>query len=148
MGLVTLQHVGSSQTRGWAHLPCTGKWTQPQDHWLFSCSVMSDSLQLHGLQHAKASLSFTITWSLLTLILIELVMPFNHLILDRPLLFLPSIFPTSGSFSLSWLLASGDQNIGASASIFPMNSQGWFPLGLADLISLQSKGFSRVFSTI
>ena len=57
-------------------------------------------------------------------------------------------FPTSGSFPMSWLFASVDQSIRASAlaSILPVNIQGLFPLGLTGLISLQFKGFSRVFS--
>ena len=57
-------------------------------------------------------------------------------------------FPASGSFLMSWLFSSGAQSIGASASasVFPMNIQGWFPLGLTGLISLLSKGVSRVFS--
>ena len=58
-------------------------------------------------------------------------------------------FPASGSFPVNWLLASGGQSIwaSASASVFPMNIQGRFPLGLTGLISLQSKGLSRVFSS-
>ena len=58
-------------------------------------------------------------------------------------------FPISGSFPMSWLFASDDQSIGASASasVLPMNMQSWFPLGLTGLISLQSKGLSRVFSS-
>ena len=57
-------------------------------------------------------------------------------------------FPASGSFSMSWLFSSGDQSIGASASasVLPMNIQDWFPLGWSCLITLQSKGLSRVFS--
>ena len=57
-------------------------------------------------------------------------------------------FPTSGSFPRNQLFASGGQSIGvsASASVLPMNIQYWFPLGLTGLISLQSKGLSRVFS--
>ena len=55
-------------------------------------------------------------------------------------------FPSSGSFQMSLLFASGGQNIGTSASVLPMNIQGWFPLGLTGLISLQSKGLWRVFS--
>ena len=57
-------------------------------------------------------------------------------------------FPASGSFPMSRLFASGDQNIRASAlaSVLPMNIQDWFPLALTGLISLQSKGLSRVFS--
>ena len=57
-------------------------------------------------------------------------------------------FPASGSFPMSQLSISGGQSTGASASasVLPMNIQDWFPLGLTDLISLQSKGLSRVFS--
>ena len=61
---------------------------------------------------------------------------------------LPS-FPASGSFPMSQLFTSGDQSNGASASatVLSVNIQGWFPLGLTSLISLQSKGHSRVFNT-
>ena len=57
-------------------------------------------------------------------------------------------FPTSGSFLMSWLFASGGQSVGvsASASVLPMNIQGWFSMGSTGLISLQSKGLSRVYS--
>ena len=76
-------------------------------------------------------------------------MPSNHLILCHPLLLLPSIsLPASGSFPMSQFFSSGVQSIGASASasILPMNSHGWFSLGLTGLISLLSKELSRVFS--
>ena len=71
-------------------------------------------------------------------------MPSNHLILCHSL----QSFPASGSFQMSRLFASGGQSIGASASasVLPMNIQGWFPSGLTGLISLQSKELSRVFS--
>ena len=71
----------------------------------------------------QASLSFTISWSLLKIMPIELVMPFNHLVLCRPLLLPPSTFPASGSFPMNQLFASGGQSIGASAStsILPVN---------------------------
>ena len=57
-------------------------------------------------------------------------------------------FPTSGSFQMSQLFASGGQSIwvSASTSVLPMNTQDWFPLGWTCWISLQSKGLSRVFS--
>ena len=55
-------------------------------------------------------------------------------------------FPASGSFQMSQLFASGGQRIGASASVFPVIIQDWFPLGLTGLKSLQSKGLSRIFS--
>ena len=54
--------------------------------------------------------------------------------------------PASGSFPMNHSFASGGQNIGASASVFPVNTQDWFPLGLTGWISLQSKGLSRAFS--
>ena len=63
------------------------------------------------------------------------------------LLFHSQSFPTSGSFPMCWLFTSGDQSIGALASVFPMNIKGWLPLGLTGLISLLSKGLARVFSS-
>ena len=95
----------------------------------------------------QASLCITSSWSLLKFVFIQAVMPSNHLILCRPLLLLPSIFPSFRVFSNEFL-ASGGQSIGASASasVLPMNIQGWFPLGWTGWISLQSKGLSRVFS--
>ena len=56
-------------------------------------------------------------------------------------------FPASGSFPMSWVFPSGSQSIGASASVLPMNIQGWFSLRLNGLIFLLSKGLSRVFSS-
>ena len=96
----------------------------------------------------QASLSITNSWSLLRLMSIELVVPFNHLILCHPLLFPPSIFPSIRVFSSESVLASSGQSIGVSASpsVLPMNIQDWFPLGWTGWISLQSKGHSRVFS--
>ena len=73
------------------------------------------------------------------------MMPSNHLILCRPLLLPPS---ASGSFQMSQLFASGGQSTGvsASASVIPVNTQDWSPLGWTCWIPLQSKGLSRVFS--
>ena len=95
----------------------------------------------------QTSLSITNCQSLPKPMSIESVMPSNHLILCRPLLLLPSIFPASGSFPVSQFFASGGQSIGASASAsgLPMNTQDWSPLGWTGWISLQSKGLSRVF---
>ena len=61
----------------------------------------------------------------------------------------PQSFSVSGSFPRSRLFASGGQSIRAftSATVLPVNIQGWFPLGLTGLISLLSKGLSRVFSS-
>ena len=98
----------------------------------------------------QASLSFTISQSLLKLMSIELVMPSNNLILCHPFLLLSSIFNLSDSWSfiISRICASGGQSIGVSASVsvLPMNIQDWFPLGLTGLISLQSNGLSSIFS--
>ena len=93
-------------------------------------------------------LSITNSQSLLKLMSIELVMPFNHLIFCRPLLLLPSIFPSIRVFSNESALCIGGQSSGvsASASVLPVNIQDWYPLGWTGWISLQSKGLSRVFS--
>ena len=114
---------------------------------LFSHSVMSDSLRPHGLQHSRFPCPSP-TPRVCKLLSIELVIPSNHLTLCCPLLFLPSVFPASGSFLMSLRFTSGSQSIGvsASASVLPKSSQGWFPLGLTSLISFQSRGLSRLFS--
>ena len=95
----------------------------------------------------QASLSITNSGSLLKLMSIKSVMSSNHLILCHPLLFCFQSFPASGSFPVSQF-SSGGQIIGvsASASVFPVNIQDCFHLGLTGLISLQSKELSRVFS--
>ena len=96
----------------------------------------------------QASLSFTISQSLLKLMSIESVMSSNHPVLCHPLLLLSLIFPSVRVLSVSRLFTSSGQSIGASAlaSVIPMNIQGWFPVALTGLISLQSKGLSRIFS--
>ena len=91
----------------------------------------------------QASLSCTIFWSLLKLMSIELVMPSFHLILVTPFSSCPQSFPASWFSPMSWLLASGGQTIGASASVLPICIQDLFPLGLTGLISLLSKGLSQ-----
>ena len=95
----------------------------------------------------QAFLSFTISWSLFKLMSIESVMPSNHLILCHPLLLLSSIFPSISVFSsesalcIRWL-----NNWSFSFSINTFNEYlGLTPLGLTGLISLLSKGLSRVF---
>ena len=95
-----------------------------------------------------ASLSFTVSYRLLKLMSIELVMPSNHPVLYCPIFFLPSIFPSTRVFSSELALPIRWPKIGtsASATILPMNIQGWFLLGLTGLISLLSKGLSRFCS--
>ena len=86
----------------------------------------------------QASLSFTISHSVLKLMSIESVMLSRHLIFYCPLLLPPSILPSIKVFSNE----SGGQSIGvaASVSVLPMNIQSWFPFRLTALISLLSKG--------
>ena len=86
----------------------------------------------------QASLSFTVSRSLLKPMSFESVMLSNHLILCCPLL-LPSIFLASGSFPVSGLFTSGGHSIGASASssVLPVNNQGWFSFDWFDLLAIQ-----------
>ena len=97
----------------------------------------------------QAFLSLTIFRSLPKFTFTASVMPSSHLILWRPLLLLPSIFPNIRDFEISCLFVSDDQNTGASASasVLPVNIQGWSPLRLTGLISLLPKGLSGVFSS-
>ena len=90
----------------------------------------------------QAFLSIVNSQSLFKLMTIELVMPSNHLILCRPLLLLPSIFPSISVFSNESVLHIRWPKYWS----FNMNIQDWFSLGLTALISLQFKGLSRVFS--
>ena len=113
------------------------KGRRPLRQLLLSCSVTSNSLRPHGWQHARHpcpslfpkvcpnSLSW---WCHPTVS--SSVVPFSSC---------PQSFPVSGSFPVSRLFASGGQSIGASASVLPMNIQGWFPLGLTgfDLLAVQ-----------
>ena len=110
-----------------------------------SCYVVSNSLQPHELQHTSLPCPSLSPGVCSKFISIDSVMLSNHLILCLPLLLLPSIFPSIKVFSSekTW----GGQSTEASASVLPMNIQGWFLLGLTGLISLQSKGLSRVFSS-
>ena len=96
----------------------------------------------------QASLSITNSRSLLKLISIESVMPSNLVSLCSPFLLLPSIFPASGSYPMRQFFISDGQSIvtAASASVLPMNTQDWSPLGWTGWISLQYKGLSRVLS--
>ena len=96
----------------------------------------------------QASLSFTISQSLLKFMYTELMMHPTMSLSVAPFSSCPQSFPASGSFLMSWLFASSGQSIGvaALATVLPMNIQGWFPLGLTGLIFLLSKGLSRVFS--
>ena len=114
----------------------------------FGHSVVSDSLWPHELQHARPPCASPTPrvhpnpcplsrWCYPTIS--SSVDPFSSC---------PQSFPVSGSFQMSQLFTSGGQSIetSASTSVFPMNTQDWFPLGWTGWISLQSKGLSRVFS--
>ena len=113
----------------------------------FSCSVISDSA-IPWTTARQASLSITNSQSPPKPMSIELVMPSNHLILCCLLLLLPSIFPSIRVFSTESVLHIRWPSIGLSTSAFvlPVCVEDWFPLGLTDWISLQSKWLSRVFS--
>ena len=114
----------------------------------FSCSLMSDSLLPHGLQHARPPCSSPTPrvysnscpvsqWCHPNIS--PSVIPFSSRLQS---------FPASGSFQMSQFFPSGGQSIkvSASTSVLPMNTQDWSPLGWTGWISLQSKGLSRVFS--
>ena len=114
----------------------------------FRCSVMSDSLWPHGLEHARLSCPSPTPgacsnscplsrWCHPTIS--SSVVPFSSCLQS---------FPASESCPVNQFFSSGDQGIGvsASASLLPMNIHCWFPLGLTGSISLESKGLSRVFS--
>ena len=111
------------------------------------CSVTQLCLTPWTAAH-QASLSFTNSRSLLKLVFIKSVMPSNCFVLCCPLLFLPSVFPSIRVFSNELVLCIRLPKCwtSASASALLMNIQDCFPLGFTGLISLQSKGFSRVFS--
>ena len=114
----------------------------------FICSVVSDSVQPDGLQHTRlpcpsptpraySNSCPSSQWCHPTIP--SSVIPFSSCLQS---------FPALGSFLVSQFFASGGQSIGvsASASVLPMNIQDWSPLGWTGLISLQSKGLSRVYS--
>ena len=92
---------------------------------------------------------FTSSWSLLKFMSIEPVMPSKNFISATLFSFCLQFSPASESFPMSRLFSWSEYSIEASAlaSILPMNIQDWFPLGLINLISLLSKGLSRVFSS-
>ena len=96
----------------------------------------------------QAPLSSTISWSSLKFMFIESVMPSSQLILCRPLLLLPSSFPRIRVFSSEsplWIVWPKYWSFSFNI-ILPMNTQDYSPLGWTSWISLQSKGFTRVFS--
>ena len=91
---------------------------------------------------------FTISWNLSKLMSTESMMSSNHLILCQPLLLMPSIFPSIKVFSNESALCIRWSKYWTLPSILPINIQSWFPLGFTGLISLLSKGLSKVFSTV
>ena len=114
----------------------------------FSHSVVSDSLRPHELQHTRppcpsptprvySNSCPSSRWC--HPVISSSVIPFSSC---------PQSLPASGSFPMSQLSTSGGQSIGVSAwaSVLPMNTQDWSPLGWTGWISSQSKGLSRVFS--
>ena len=110
----------------------------------FNCSVVSDSLRSHGLQHTRPPWQYQ---------LLEFIQTYVHWVGDTiqlmlwcPLLLLQSIFPSIRVFSNESALRGQSIGVSASTSVLSMNTQDWSPLGWTGWISLQSKGLSRVFS--
>ena len=155
VGMLSKRCLRDDQSPWW-NVPrwTTVSFTETLSFWLeilsvqFSLSVVSDSLQPHGLQHSRLPCPSPIPraysnscpssrWCHPTIS--SSVIPFSSCLQS---------FPTSGSFTMSQFFASDDQSIGtsASASVLPMNIQDLFPLGWTGWISLQSKGLLRVFS--
>ena len=107
---------------------------------LLSCSVRSNSLQPHGLQHASLPCPSPSPRDCSTLCPLS---QWCYLTISSSATFFsfcPQSFPASGSFPISRLFTLGGQNIGtsASASVLPMSIQGWFPLGLIDILAVQA----------
>ena len=154
MGSQRIRHVYTtdqqqhSKDACWC-IPFNNKYCNSSKYILFSSvsrSVVYDSLQPYGLQHARPpcpsptprdySNSCTLSW-------------WCHPTISSSVISFSSclqIFPTSGSFPMSQLFTSGGQSIGVSASVLPRNIQDWFALGWAGWLSLLSKGLSRVLS--
>ena len=111
----------------------------------FSCSVVSDSLRPHGLQHARLPCPLPIPRAYSNSCISRW---WCHPTTSSPVVPLSSClqsFPALGSFPMSRFFTSGGQSIGvsASASVLPVNIQDWFPLGWTGWTSLQSKGLSK-----
>ena len=143
---IVISSIKPSMKKSWSWVFTSGGriWKIVQ----FSRSVMSNSLRPHGLHHTRLpcpsptpqaySNSCPLSrWCQPAIS--SSVIPFSSC---------HQSFPVSGSFQMSQFFTSGGQSIGvsASASVLPMNIQDWSPLGWTGLISLQSKGLSRVFS--
>ena len=155
---------GSSRPRDWTQVSCTvGRfftiWATRKSNInilttyyissvQFSRSVISNSLQTHGLQHTRlpcpspnlgaCSNPYPSSWWCHPAISSS-VIPFSSCLQS---------FPASGSLPMSQFFTSSDQSIGVSdwASVLPTNTQDWLPLGWTGCISFQSKGLSRVVS--
>ena len=143
--------IGSKNARDrkdWLGLVDPGRLLWGSDSVQFSRSVMSDSLRPHRLQHTRfpcpsptpgaySNSCPSSQWCHPTIS--SSVVPFSSRLQS---------FLASGSFPVSWFFPSGGESIGVSvsASVLPVSIQDWFPLELTSLISLKSKGFSRVFS--
>ena len=137
--------LGVSRQEYWSGLP----FPSPMHACMLSCFSCVRLFATPWAAARQASLSITSTHSLPKLVSIELVMPSNHLILCRPLLLLPSIFPSIRVFSnKSVLYIKWPEYLSFSFSISPSNEySGLISLGLNGWILLQSKGLSRVFSS-
>ena len=162
----------STTTRDWIHVPCIGRWnlkhcTTEEVLQFLDVSILDVTswfccCQFSSVQSLSRVQLFVTPWSAAHQASCPSLTPGAYsdscpssqwchpTISSSVTLFfscLPS-FPASASFPVSQLFASGGQSIGvlASALVLPMHIQDWFPLGLTGLISLQSKGLSKVFS--
>ena len=146
-GLVSRLFLLQWKINSWCHITYREKPSSLENAVQLSRSAMSDSLQPHGLQHARTPCPSPTTgvysnscplsrWYHPTIS--SSVIPFSSRL---------ESFPASGSFPVSQFFASSNQRIGVSAStsVLPMNIQDWFPLGWTGWISLLSRGLSRVF---
>ena len=114
---------------------------------LFNHPVVSDSLRPHGLKHTRPPCPSPSPRVFPSSCSLHRWCPPAISSSDSLFSFCPQSFPASRTFSMSCLFASDDKNTGASASVFQVHIQGWFPLRLTCLTSLLSKGLSGVFSS-
>ena len=147
--------------RKFSTLPAPWFWTTSLQNHEKVIFLLFKPLQFSSIQSLSHARLFAIPWTaahqdyLSIQQLLELTQTHVHRVSDTIQLSHPLSLPSPPAFNLSqhqglfqWqLFTSGDQSIGASASVLPMNIQGWFPLGLTGLISLLSKKLSKVFSS-
>ena len=146
-GRKEFRHIAVVHFEGFCYFPL---YTHIHTYTYYYCSVAQSCLTLcHPMDYSIAAflvLHYLLEFSQTHVPWVDDAIQPSHVLLPTsPAL---TLFQNSGSFPMSRLFATGGQSIGALASVLPMNIQSWFTLGLTGLISLLSKGLSRVFSTI